>query len=293
MVKQSIKKKSCCDDTDPCTFPADQSAEQKGALAIAHPVQIVRLLIGRSTSVCGEIVDDMPLARSTVSQHLKILKESGLVQVEVDGPKVCYCRISISDIALKQLLPPDVASSLQAYVGRIAGAMMISEYKRLLKQAGFEAVVVADAGTDLNVYAQASSAGCRSPSPAASCCAPASGSTAETNGALSTVHNGLEQVLPQVDVNAYAASFRVYAALGADSVTPPHDKPPVSEVPHSSSMISPLKMTTMKTIRIYDLPVCCSAGICNPSVDPVLPRFAADLYTMKNAGHAVERYNLS
>ncbi len=170
---------------------------------------------------------------------------------------------------------------------------MISEYKRLLKQAGFEAVVVADAGTDLNVYAQASSAECRSPGPAASCCAPASGSTAETNGAGSTVHNGLEQVLHQVDVNAYAASFRVYAASGADSVTPPHDKPPVSDVPHSSSLISPLKMTTMKTIRIYDRPMCCSAGICDPSVDPVLPRFAADLYTMKNAGHAVERYNHS
>lgn len=89
---------------------------------------------------------------------------------------------------------------------------MISEYKRLLKEAGIEAVVVADNGTDLNVYAQASSAGCRSPSPAASCCAPAPGATAETNGAGSTVHNGLEQVLHQVDVNAYAASFRVYAA---------------------------------------------------------------------------------
>ncbi len=93
MVKQSIKKKSCCDDTEPCTSAADQSAAHKAAWAwaIAHPVQIVRLLIGRSTSVCGEIVDEMPLARSTVSQHLKILKESGLVQVEVDGPKVCYC----------------------------------------------------------------------------------------------------------------------------------------------------------------------------------------------------------
>ncbi len=41
--------------------------------------------------MCGEIVNQLPLAQSTVSQHLKILKESGLIQGEVDGPKVCYC----------------------------------------------------------------------------------------------------------------------------------------------------------------------------------------------------------
>ena len=39
----------------------------------------------------GEITELLPLAQSTVSQHLKILKKSGLVQGEVDGPKVCYC----------------------------------------------------------------------------------------------------------------------------------------------------------------------------------------------------------
>ena len=52
--------------------------------------RIVRLLISRQMCVCGEIVDNLPLAQSTVSQHLKILKESGLIQGEVDGPKVCY-----------------------------------------------------------------------------------------------------------------------------------------------------------------------------------------------------------
>lgn len=95
MARQSIRKKLCCDDGEPCQLPADQSAEQLASLAwaIAHParVRIVRLLISRNTCVCGEIVDEMPLAQSTVSQHLKILKESGLVEGEVDGPKVCYC----------------------------------------------------------------------------------------------------------------------------------------------------------------------------------------------------------
>ncbi len=95
MARPPAKRNSCREGTVPCTLPSDKSAEQMAGLAwaIAHParVRIVRLLISRNACVCGEIVDEMPLAQSTVSQHLKILKESGLVQGEVDGPKVCYC----------------------------------------------------------------------------------------------------------------------------------------------------------------------------------------------------------
>lgn len=63
------------------------------ARALSHParVAIVRHLAARGTCVCGEIVDVMPLAQATVSQHLKVLKEAGLVQGEVDGPRTCYC----------------------------------------------------------------------------------------------------------------------------------------------------------------------------------------------------------
>ena len=108
MPKQAVKKKECCEDTSPCSLPPDQSAEQMAALAwaIAHParVRIVRLLISRNACVCGEIVDEMPLAQSTVSQHLKILKESGLVQGEVDGPKMCYCINPEKLAALKSLI---------------------------------------------------------------------------------------------------------------------------------------------------------------------------------------------
>lgn len=49
----------------------------------------------------------------------------------------------------------------------------------------------------------------------------------------------------------------------------------------------------MKAIQVYDKPMCCSTGICGPAVDPVLPRFAADLDWVKSQGHQVERYNLS
>ncbi len=61
--------------------------------AIGHParVQILRILARKNACVCGDIVDELPLAQSTVSQHLKILKEAGLIRGEVDGPRVCYC----------------------------------------------------------------------------------------------------------------------------------------------------------------------------------------------------------
>jgi DNA-binding transcriptional ArsR family regulator len=63
------------------------------AKALGHParIQIVRLLSCRTTCVCGDIVEGLPLAQSTVSQHLKVLKEAGLIRGEVDGPRVCYC----------------------------------------------------------------------------------------------------------------------------------------------------------------------------------------------------------
>ena len=106
MAKRTNTKKPC--DSTPVKLKADSTADEfaKLAWAIAHParVQIVRLLIGREACVCGEIVDCLPLAQSTVSQHLKILKESGLIQGEVDGPKVCYCMNSNQLEKLKALV---------------------------------------------------------------------------------------------------------------------------------------------------------------------------------------------
>ena len=63
------------------------------AKALGHParVAIMRLLLRRGTCLCGDIVDRLPLAQATVSQHLKVLKEAGWIQGEIDGPRVCYC----------------------------------------------------------------------------------------------------------------------------------------------------------------------------------------------------------
>jgi ArsR family transcriptional regulator len=105
MAKKLLKKRC---DAAPVKLKPDASAGELATLAwaIAHParVQILRLLIGRDACMCGEIVNCLPLAQSTVSQHLKILKESGLIQGEVDGPKVCYCVNETNLKKLKQLI---------------------------------------------------------------------------------------------------------------------------------------------------------------------------------------------
>ena len=61
--------------------------------AIAHPARfrIVKLLSARQTCVTGDIVDELPLAQSTVSEHLKVLKDAGIVRGTIDGPNTCYC----------------------------------------------------------------------------------------------------------------------------------------------------------------------------------------------------------
>ena len=63
------------------------------AKALSHParIAILKTLAERNVCVCGEIVEVLPLAQSTVSQHLKELKSAGLITGEIDGPKSCYC----------------------------------------------------------------------------------------------------------------------------------------------------------------------------------------------------------
>ena len=63
------------------------------AKAISHParIAILKVLAQRNECICGEIVEILPLAQSTVSQHLKELKNAGLVDGSIDGPRSCYC----------------------------------------------------------------------------------------------------------------------------------------------------------------------------------------------------------
>jgi DNA-binding transcriptional ArsR family regulator len=65
----------------------------KFAKALSHParVAIIKLLLEKQSCICGDIVEDLPIAQSTVSQHLKELKESGLIKGNIDGASICYC----------------------------------------------------------------------------------------------------------------------------------------------------------------------------------------------------------
>ncbi len=63
------------------------------AKALAHParIAILQLLLKNQTCICGDIVEVLPLSQSTVSQHLKELKDAGLITGEIEGVKTCYC----------------------------------------------------------------------------------------------------------------------------------------------------------------------------------------------------------
>ena len=74
-------------------FSVKENRLAKYAKALGHParVAILKLLAGKETCICGDIVDELPLSQSTVSQHLKELKDAGLIKGEIEGAKVCYC----------------------------------------------------------------------------------------------------------------------------------------------------------------------------------------------------------
>lgn len=135
-------------------------------------------------------------------------------------------RVAISDIALHKPLPEGVKASVEAYVGCIAGALLISEYQELLREAGFSSVVVTETGADLNAYAQAGADSCcgsmidvelatieSDPLSVVTCCSPRSDAPQDTSCCAEppTLHDGIAQVLRSIDVNEYAASVRVHA----------------------------------------------------------------------------------
>lgn len=102
---------ACCPPPAPARRGAHSGAAADAELArlakaLGHParVAIVRLLLARASCVCGEIVDELPLAQSTVSQHLAALKRAGLIRGEIDGPRTCYCLEPAALERLKQLL---------------------------------------------------------------------------------------------------------------------------------------------------------------------------------------------
>ena len=122
-------------------------------------------------------------------------------------------RLAVSDIALKKPLPPEIGSDMLAYVGCIAGAIPIEDYRQGLIEAGFAGVDVIDSGADLNAYAKVEER--------LSCCSPPATSLLPIANAAdccsspgfgdANLHRQVADLLRRYDVNEYAASVRVFA----------------------------------------------------------------------------------
>jgi len=79
--------------TKTINFTSKQNRKAALFKAIGHParIAIIEFLTQQSSCVCGDIVDELPLSQSTISQHLKALKEVGIVKGDISGVKTCYC----------------------------------------------------------------------------------------------------------------------------------------------------------------------------------------------------------
>ena len=91
-------------------FSDEQNAIATLLKALGHPARIAILeyLIKVDACICGDIVNELPLAQPTISQHLKELKNAGLIKGEIDGNSVCYC------------IEPTAVERVQAYFGHIS-----------------------------------------------------------------------------------------------------------------------------------------------------------------------------
>jgi SAM-dependent methyltransferase len=183
---------------------ARANAEKQGLMNIEfHQATIDRIPLPERSVDCvisNCVINLAPDKDAVFREIFRILRPGG--------------RVAVSDIALKKPLPSDVGQDLMAYVGCIAGAILIEDYVGALKAAGFDAVEVIDTKKDLNAYSKVEGqAGCCAPpmeersSAVSSCCAPKT----EDND---SVHGGLSEILRKYNVNEFAASVQVYAVKG-------------------------------------------------------------------------------
>ncbi len=173
---------------------ARKNAEKSGVTNVEfHQATIDHLPLPDASADCviSNCVINLAQDKSAVFREIaRVLKAGG--------------RLAVSDIALKKQLPPELGSDLMAYVGCIAGAILIEEYRQGLIEAGFAHVEVIDSGADLNAYTKVENqTGCCSPG--GGCCSDSKKSEGDA------LHFGLTDLLKRHDVNEYAASVKVFA----------------------------------------------------------------------------------
>lgn len=172
-----------------------------------HQATIDQLPLGAGTVDCvisNCVINLAPDKKAVFREIARVLKPGG--------------RLAVSDIALKQSLPPEVSGDVLAYVGCIAGAITLEEYRQGLVEAGFSEVMILDSGADLNAYAKVENQ--------SGCCSPAMSATSNSGdqtlpiaiassccdaSAEEEPQGSLKDLLARYNVNEYAASVKVFA----------------------------------------------------------------------------------
>jgi SAM-dependent methyltransferase len=173
---------------------ARRNAEKSGIVNVQfHEATIDHLPLPDASVDCvisNCVINLAPDKRAVFREIARVLKPGG--------------RMAVSDIALKRPLPPELGSDLLAYVGCIAGAIAMEEYRAGLREAGFDPVDVIDAGKDLNAYAKVENQ--------AACCSPATDSSLPVlSDCGRPLHGDLRELLEKYNVNDFAASVKVFA----------------------------------------------------------------------------------
>jgi DNA-binding transcriptional ArsR family regulator len=97
-------------------FSVKENKIARYAKALSHParIAILQILVNRQTCICGDLVEELPLSQSTVSQHLRELKDAGLIKGEIEGVKTCYCIDENAWSTARQYLSAFLSQPLQS-----------------------------------------------------------------------------------------------------------------------------------------------------------------------------------
>ena len=204
----------------------------------------------------GEI-EHLPMADASVD----VVISNCVINLSPDKPQVWReiarvlkpgGRVAVSDLALLKPLPPAVAESVEALVGCVAGAVLVSETEHMAKEAGLGNIVLKS-------------------------------KSGYIDGMVDWQDPLYQKIMahlpPGTKPSDYVTSLEISAHKPAPSAAPSRQHP------------SALKAG--RKLEVYDPAMCCSTGVCGPSVDPVLVRFAADVKWLQGQGVEVQRFNLA